>query len=84
MKDLSQTPTDIRDRPAAGPRCSHCGRPRIAAPLRVLRTAQARYPIPGLDSVFQALGRYYEPWQTIYVCMTCMCLTADPSETHEH
>lgn len=84
MKTDSQTPVDTRIRDRNGPRCQHCNQPRIAAPLRVLQTAQARYPIPGMDSVFKALARYYEPWQTIYLCITCMCVTVDANETHDH
>lgn len=79
-----QTTTDSRDRDRTGPHCQHCRQRRIAAPLRVLRTAQEAHPIPGLDPVFRALSRIYEPWQTIYLCVRCLCVTADPKETHDH
>lgn len=63
--------------------CPHCDRDRVEIQLGQLAAVQRRTPLPGFDRTLTLLLDLYPASRVVFVCTSCICVTADPGR-HEH
>lgn len=59
------------------PHCSHCGTPRLVAPLQIFVGLNRRDPLPGMAEVLSEMSGFYTPNTPVAICPQCMCISAD-------
>ena len=62
--------------------CTHCGTERLVFPLHDFVGFNRRHPMPGLQSVLDALVRVYGPNTPASMCPGCFCVTTDLTGAH--
>ena len=62
--------------------CTHCGTERLVCAISEFIGFNRRHPMPGLQSVLDALLKVYGPNTRASMCPGCFCVTTDLTGPH--
>lgn len=61
-----------------GPKCTHCGTPRIVMPLSIMRGFCRKHAsLLDLLSALEQMREFYDENDLVTLCPGCFCLTGD-------